>query len=58
MPTIQPFQYVKATAFKERVDIINKLNEIVDVINQGGTTPTDITIISKDGYYTMVISDD
>lgn len=55
MTTIQPFQYVKATAFKERVDIINKTNEIIGVVNELSQY-SNIVIEEKDGYYTMVIN--
>lgn len=57
MPTIQPFRYAEMTAFKERKEMINKINELIDVINQGGTTPSDIVILSRDGYYTMLVGE-
>lgn len=34
MVTIQPFQYEKTTAFKERVQIANKVNEIINLFNE------------------------
>lgn len=34
MVTIQPFQYEKTTAFKERVQIANKVNEIISLFNE------------------------
>lgn len=33
MVTIQPFEYEKTTAFKERVQIANKVNEIINLFN-------------------------
>lgn len=33
MVTIQPFEYEKTTAFKERVQIANKVNEIISLFN-------------------------
>ena len=34
MITIQPFQYEKTTAFKERVQIANKVNELISLFNE------------------------
>lgn len=34
MVTIQPFEYEKTTAFKERVQIANKVNEIISLFNE------------------------
>lgn len=34
MVIIQPFQYEKTTAFKERVQIANKVNEIINLFNE------------------------
>lgn len=34
MVIIQPFEYEKTTAFKERVQIANKVNEIIDLFNE------------------------
>lgn len=34
MVIIQPFQYEKTTAFKERVQIANKVNEIISLFNE------------------------
>lgn len=34
MVTIQPFEYEKTTAFKERVQIANKVNEIINLFNE------------------------
>ena len=37
MPTeIEPLEYQKVTAFKERLQLFDKVNEIVDVINDNG----------------------
>ena len=37
IPTIEPFQFIRSTAFSERVQLANKLNEVIDVLNQIGT---------------------
>lgn len=37
IPTIEPFQFIRSTAFSERVQLANKLNEVVDALNQIGT---------------------
>lgn len=37
IPTIQPFTYQASTAFDERVQLANKLNEVIDALNQIGT---------------------
>lgn len=34
MVTIQPFEYEKTTAFKERVQIANKVNELIGLFNE------------------------
>ena len=36
IPTIEPFTFQASTAFKERVQIADKLNEVIDAINQIG----------------------
>lgn len=36
IPTIQPFTYQASTAFQERVQLANKLNEVIDALNQIG----------------------
>ena len=33
-PTIEPFQFIRSTAFSERVQLANKLNEVIDALNQ------------------------
>lgn len=52
MVTIQPFEYEKITAFKERVQIANKVNEIIDYLNEGES----IKIIPMDGYFKLFYS--
>lgn len=37
IPTIEPFQFIRSTAFSERVQLANKLNEVIDALNQIGT---------------------
>ena len=37
IPTIEPFQFIRGTAFSERVQLANKLNEVIDALNQIGT---------------------
>ena len=39
IPTIEPFQFIRSTAFSERVQLANKINEIIDGINQIGDIP-------------------
>lgn len=34
IPTIEPFQFIRSTAFSERVQLANKLNEVIDALNQ------------------------
>ena len=36
IPTIQPFTYQASTAFKERVQLADKLNEVIDALNKVG----------------------
>ena len=44
MVNIEPIEYQHSTAFKERMEIVDKVNEIVDVVNNsGGGTPSDTT---------------
>lgn len=52
MVIIQPFEYEKTTAFKERVQIVNKVNEIIEYLNVGETTK----IIPMDGFYKLFYS--
>lgn len=35
MDPVEPYTYRKCTAFKERIDIVNKLNELIDSWNNG-----------------------
>ena len=35
MVTVEPFVYQKVTAFKERIQMVNKINELVDAVNEG-----------------------
>lgn len=44
MVRIEPYIFQKTTAFKERVDIANKLNEVIDYINRGGGGGGDIPV--------------
>lgn len=37
IPTIEPFQFIRSTAFSERVQLANKLNEVIDALNKIGT---------------------
>ena len=37
IPTIEPFQFIRSTAFSERVQLANKLNEVIDALNQIGS---------------------
>ena len=37
IPTIEPFQFIRSTAFSERVQLANKLNEVIDALNQVGS---------------------
>ena len=46
MVIIQPFVYEKITAFKERVQIISKVNEIIDTINSGEIGISEDEVIS------------
>lgn len=39
IPEIQPFQFIRGTAFSERVQLANKVNEIIDGINSIGEIP-------------------
>lgn len=39
IPEIQPFQFIRGTAFSERVQLANKVNEIIDGINSIGENP-------------------
>ena len=39
MVIIQPFTYQLTTAFKERVQLADKLNEVIDLINSWGDVP-------------------
>lgn len=39
MVIIQPFTYQMSTAFKERVDLADKLNEVIDLLNAWGDVP-------------------
>ena len=36
IPTIEPFQFIRSTAFSERVQLANKLNEVIDALNKVG----------------------
>ena len=37
IPTIEPFQFIRSTAFSERVQLANKLNEVIDALNKVGS---------------------
>ena len=39
IPTIQPFTYQASTAFQERVQLANKLNEVIDALNSLADLP-------------------
>ena len=39
IPQIEPFQFIRSTAFSERVQLANKINEIIDGINSIGEIP-------------------
>ena len=39
IPQIEPFQFIRSTAFSERVQLANKVNEIITGINQIGDIP-------------------
>lgn len=39
IPTIEPFQFIRSTAFSERVQLANKLNEVIDAVNSIGDLP-------------------
>ena len=39
IPTIEPFQFIRTTAFSERVQLANKLNEVIDAVNSIGDLP-------------------
>lgn len=39
MVIIQPFTYQMSTAFKERVDLADKLNEVINLLNAWGDVP-------------------
>lgn len=39
IPTIEPFQFIRSTAFSERVQLANKLNEVIDAVNNIGDLP-------------------
>ena len=39
IPQIEPFQFIRSTAFSERVQLANKVNEIIAGINQIGDIP-------------------
>ena len=39
IPTIEPFQFIRSTAFSERVQLANKLNEVIDALNNLGDLP-------------------
>ena len=39
IPEIQPFHFIRGTAFSERVQLANKVNEIIDGINSIGEIP-------------------
>ena len=39
MVIIQPFTYQMSTAFKERVNLADKLNEVIDLLNAWGDVP-------------------
>lgn len=39
IPTIQPFTYQASTAFQERVQLADKLNEVIDTLNNLGDLP-------------------
>lgn len=39
IPTIQPFTYQASTAFQERVQLADKLNEVIDALNSLGDLP-------------------
>lgn len=39
IPTIQPFTYQASTAFDERVQLADKLNEVIDALNLVGDIP-------------------
>ena len=43
MSIIEPFTFQKVTAFKERMELGNKLNEVIDFINQGVVNISNIT---------------
>lgn len=48
-PEIEPLEKIRTTAFKERTDIIQKVNEIIDAINSGGleTIYVDVESVSE-----------
>ena len=51
IPTIEPFQFIRSTAFSERVQLANKLNEVIDALNQIGNIDdlqTQIDVINSE----------
>lgn len=42
MVTIEPFRFQFCTAFKERKQLADKLNEVIDALNNGSDIPTEI----------------
>lgn len=49
---IVPFTFIRSTAFKERVELADKLNEVIAVLNQYPVTITDITMTTNNGTFT------
>lgn len=49
---IAPFTFIKTTAFKERMQLADKLNEVITVLNQYPVTITDITMTTNNGTFT------
>lgn len=57
MVIVEPFRWIKATALTERLQLANKLNEVIDVLNQYPVNIDDIDMrVSSDGVFTFIFT--
>ena len=57
MVTIYPYIYNKVSNIKEHNDIVDKVNEIIDVVNAGGGGDNTVVLHDNQTYYTLTIGD-
>lgn len=61
MVKVEPFVYQKMTAFRERIQMVDKINEMIEVLNEGGVDPEEVRAIVTEelsNYYDKAEIDD